>query len=584
MSNWFFSRFWIQVLFLVSLLILSFPSLSPSYSAGLDGSYSWAINYLCAHDYEQLTQLVYPIGPLGVLKISSTEGRHLELLILFHLLVKSVLIAACLQAIRQRVKSAANLLLSLSMIALVCLVANIDILIMSVSFMLGVHFLQSKKLWTYILAALFASIGLYIKSSIGIISLLILGSIPIVVFFRNRNALDSLTQLSSLFGMVLLIGLLVFRFNFSLLFDFIGSIPHLSSGYSQALSLYPENNWLALGAFVLVIGSLPFLFKEKSVRSGLLILALPSFAIWKHAMVREDLSHFNHLLLFTIAFSALLIIVATQSRWKLLAISSLAFFLLVINGRSMDAEFETPIELNGQNKAQILLNLKSFKKDQDSLTQANFGANLLPDDVRSYIGDESIDIYPFEHSYAAINALNWSPRKTLEIGASTSSWASAIAAKHYDGRDEGPTFILLHLLDDGQGGRLGSLDGRYLLNDEPQLILNLLTNYKVALSKPEFVLFEKRLQALHAEIKTDAHKEFALGEWLTVPAASDSIVRLKVITSPLLMGRVKDFIYKGEQYFIDYELEDGRLISYRFMPSTAELGLWCRPWIMEPRC
>ena len=67
------------VALLLSLVIylVTFPRFEPVYGPGLDPSYVWAINYLVNFDYDALTGLIYPIGPLGFLKYAAAYENNL---------------------------------------------------------------------------------------------------------------------------------------------------------------------------------------------------------------------------------------------------------------------------------------------------------------------------------------------------------------------------------------------------------------------------------------------------------------------------------------------------------------------------
>lgn len=57
---------------------------------------------------------------------------------------------------------------------------------------------------------------------------------------------------------------------------------------------------------------------------------------------------------------------------------------------------------------------------------------------------------------------------------------------------------------------------------------------------------------------------------------------MKVISKNTLLGSIKKFLYKEEIYFIDYMFDDGKILTYRYVPSTAVDGLWCNPFILNP--
>ena len=43
-------------------------------------------------------------------------------------------------------------------------------------------------------------------------------------------------------------------------------------------------------------------------------------------------------------------------------------------------------------------------------------------------------------------------------------------------------------------------------------------------------------------------------------------------------GMLKSFLYKSEEYLIDYSFNDGSIITYRYIPSTARDVIWIHPF------
>lgn len=240
------------------------------------------------------------------------------------------------------------------------------------------------------------------------------------------------------------------------------------------------------------------------------------------------------------------------------------------------------IEIAGINNFVELLNFKTFKKKYADISKKNLKPNILAPKIRKMIGDKPIDIYPWEHSYIAANKLNWKMRKTLEIGASTSRWASLKASENYCLTDDSPNFVLFHLIKDKYNGYFGSLDGRYILNDEPILIFNILNNYSIVEKNNSYLLFKKNNHPNFLSIKVDDYKQCEFGKWIKVQSDDNEITRLKVISKNTLLGSIKKFLYKEEIYFIDYMFDDGKILTYRYVPSTAVDGLWCNPFILNP--
>ena len=177
--------------------------------------------------------------------------------------------------------------------------------------------------------------------------------------------------------------------------------------------------------------------------------------------------------------------------------------------------------------------------------------------------------------------MNWHPRKTIELGGSSSQWVSEISASHFSGEDS-PEFVLFHFQADRYEGELSSFDGRYLLNDEPLVIENLLKNYSTIYpNSNSFLLFSKKT-VQDSIIKTSQPKKIIqFNQWVSVPNEETSFTTCKVNVQHSISQKALTFLYKDDNYLIDYKLKDGRVFTYRFLPNTVVDGLWCNPLITE---
>ena len=145
-----------------------------------------------------------------------------------------------------------------------------------------------------------------------------------------------------------------------------------------------------------------------------------------------------------------------------------------------------------------------------------------------------------------------------------------------------PDFIIFHLVDDCFGGKLGSLDQRYILNDEPLIIQNILNHYLLEEKTDQFLLLKKDTKAHFENPIREEPKKIKFNEWIDIPKSDNEIVRLKVSSKNTLLGKVKKMLYKEEEYYVDYMLEDGNIHTYRYIPGTAVDGLWCSPFVRNP--
>jgi hypothetical protein len=300
-------------------------------------------------------------------------------------------------------------------------------------------------------------------------------------------------------------------------------------------------------------------------------------------MGREDVYHYAAIIGFLVVYWSILLLSMKRIRALALFFPLLSLFLVLLNFRNVPGHGEYRLQFNGPyNFYEAVLNYQEFNERYKAISQNNIRANKLDPEFRQYIGENGIDIYPWDLSYAAANQLEWRPRKTLEIGASTSAWASRLSASHFEG-ELSPDMVLFHLQNDRWGGRLGSLDRRYLLNDEPKVMENLFRYYTLSKKANGLLLFEKK-KGTENGVVTEMIPEQDAGwnRWIELPAHPGDLLRLKVEIGKSFLGSIKTFLYKDEAYFIDYQFTDGRVHTYRLLAATAVDGIWVDPLVSDP--
>ncbi len=569
-----------EVLIISIIFLFTFPKFEPDFGIGLDTSYAWGLNYLFANQYDTLIHLNYPVGPLGFLKFPTTEGNNLLFSILFFSVLKIIFIKLLLVLDKQT--NQAQSIASILLIFMASLFVNIDFLVISITFIVNLLLLKKHHLGLFIFGVLVALTGLFIKTSIGVISLSIVSITPIIQFMEHRNKKILSAQIIAGLLVFMAYGLTIFKGNIPLFFNNLIGTIQLSKGYSNTLALHPNNNWILIISFLILFFSLPILITTSYFRKIYLLLMFPFFATWKHAMGRQDITHYFILIIFLIVVSFILVISQKKHRLTLLGVFGVSILLLSINMQNLPLYRINKVAFIRINNFLEVLDFEGFKKNYYSMSQAAIRPNKLPDDIREIIKEKTIDFYPWELSYAPANKLNWQPRKTIEIGASTSRWASAKATENIKNKNTAPDFMLLHLQSDENGSRLGSIDRRYMLNDEPLFIHNLLNHYSIKIKNTNFILFKKNDADNISSTTLNKWEKHHFGEWIQIPYSPDDITRVKVRSNNTALGKLKNFFYKEEKYLIDYLFEGGKILTFRYVPSTAIDGLWCNPFLLDP--
>ena len=224
--------------------------------------------------------------------------------------------------------------------------------------------------------------------------------------------------------------------------------------------------------------------------------------------------------------------------------------------------------------------LFSFKKHTDSfykLSQEKIKANKIESDLREKIGNNTIDIYPWDLSYVPANEFNWKPRKTFQ-SMGISGWNDRQTAVSYHQKN-GPNYILFHNLKDSNNVDLGAIDFRYLLNQDPLTNDQILTHYTILEANEKYTLFKKNETPNFKKIAIKKASFINWNKWIDCPKPNDGILKAAVNIKKSFGGNILQLLYKDVAYYIDYQLASGKIFTYRFIPSNAENGLWINPFV-----
>ncbi|MGB1318837.1 MAG: hypothetical protein ACPG5W_11545, partial [Flavobacteriales bacterium] len=366
----------------------------------------------------------------------------------------------------------------------------------------------------------------------------VIGMAILIEFLQARQIKGSLKFIGIGTAVSLAIGTLIFG-GLGAFVSFAFNMLRLAFGYSSALSIFPQNNWLLLTGFIVTLALPLALFNDKKLRFSWLILLPTLFATWKHAMSRQDASHANILFVFLILYWAIFIAVSQKNTGKIMLASALSVMLYYSNLQNVEDFSPKSVQINGiVNFQNVVLNLDSLKVEMDSLSLKGVSNNQLNEGfVSSILKDKTIDSYPWELSYFAANPkLNWKPRRTLQSG-SFAPWLDQYNAEDFN-RENGPDHLLFHFVDDPHGGKFGSIDNRYLLNDNPRTIRNIFNFYTPKQKTGGFLLLGKNKQNNLTESSQTETRESSWNEWITVESPTQSVSRLHVSIDRNLTGKL----------------------------------------------
>lgn len=570
-------------LFAVTLVIFvfTFPEISPSHGPGIDSPLAWAYNYLFAYDVEIFPQMVFPHGPIAFIMYPLPMGNNLDLTFWILSITKIVFIYTLLRL--GSVVTPEKWLLHAALTIMIAEIVHINLVLTGAAAAGLMIFHFTEKKWWLIVPVVFTVIGLYTRASIGITNTIIMVSYAAIYVYQKRDYKLPLFTAGSLLVMLTLFWVMVYG-SFEGLFTYFYGTLQLMGGSSAATSYYPDNNWLYLGAAILLFFAFPFIVKNSKVNFiyGLLILSV--FAVWKHGMSREDLLHARGFFCYLVLFFTLMLLALEEVKKRHFVIIGI---ILALVYRNLTVTFDY------REYAPKIWSVNEFVrwvKERDKIAEEAIresdlavAVHKLPEDFLSRVEDTPVDVYPWDFSFIPANNLEWHPRIVPQAYASYTPWLDKQNADYFT-EQRGAEFIIWDFVEDRWGGNFSGIDDRYILNNEPQAILQILDNYSVVEKCDLAMLLEKDKGNHLGETETTSEVITAKwNEWIKVPEVQDGIQRARVDIKGTLWRTIKNQLFKDEAYSVEYKLSNGEIKKYRIVPDLVTVGLWVNPLVMQPQ-
>jgi len=434
----------------IVILVFTFPDIDPTFGPGVDWSLAWAYNYIFATDINLGRDIIFPHGPLGFLMYPVALGDNLDVAFWAICIIRVVFFYTVLRL--GSLINPAQWLLHTLIVLVLAQIFPFGILLSGIvaASLLVLHFLPEGSLlirkWVWILVAVFfTALGLHIRAAFGIISVSFLFSYLLIDFYQTRNYKTPLYT-----GILFILSLVLFRFfiygNLDGFFNYYFGLFQLSKESSAATALYPDNNWKLLGTSVLLFFLFPFIVRKKNVWFVYALFLLPTFASWKHGITREDLFHIRGLFIFLILFFSIILIVLKEYKKRHFLLIGILLICFYLNIRNATNYFEVNTTLFNVNRfSEWLNNREDIKKRALEQSLKNIEGKNLPDDMKAAIGNNTVDVYPWDFSFIPANNLNWQPRIIPQNYAAYSPWLDEQNAKHFTSA-KAPDFIIWEFL------------------------------------------------------------------------------------------------------------------------------------------
>ncbi len=570
----------LRLLYTAVLVVLTFPRYDLVTDVGVDNSLAWAFNHLFATGLEQGAHLIFPHGPLAFLMYPQALGGDLSAALIASVLILGTFLFALLSlgANSDPEQPVRNLLIA----ALLAVLLQIHMQLVGITAVaLVLHWRTGGRGWLAT-AALATLIALHVRAGVGIMAGTLLAAHGILLLSR-RGEWRTMVLTSGAFIVAAVFLRWVLYGSLAGLGTYYQGLFELTRASSAATGLYPHNLWWAIVPAIVVFFSVPLLVRDAPLRHLYALFALTLFAAWKHGITREDVYHARGLFVFVLFFMGLVLLVWDRPRPMVM----LAFGAVLVLGQLALSASLIFSEQVFSPFGVVRFHDLAFEQDATSeqarrASLKNLERQVLPPALQQRLAQGTVDVYPWEFSYIPANGLSWQPRPVLQTYASYTPWLDARNAEHFvNGR--GADRILWHFVDDRWGGRLGSVDDRYLLNDEPRTIMALLDNYTWTTTTDRAAVLERHEGTRFEPIELFGDTVGGWDVWNRVPEAPDGILRARVQVKGTWKRALKDFVYKDAEYTVVYRLTDGTTRTYRFVPDLAGEGLWVAPFTHHPQ-
>lgn len=575
---------------LIAIWTLPWPFQFPG--AGLDPSWLIGINRAFLENLQFGKDIAFTFGPLGFtwgipLLLDYNIWRFALVFSIFNhlLLTYSIYTLFKRHVIKYHMYAIFIPLLVLSMsTTLLDYRLNISIFLLIYMFICSPESQNSQsRTYAYIIfMGLLLSTSSLIKFNMFILSISTIFATIISLLLLRRNILYGICLSISYLFFLILLWMFIGQ-------DIINLVPfflkesEIFRGYNDAMAIKGPDWQIYVGlisiAFIFIIFIISTLNNNWKTYIFLILSSNILFASFKHGFVRHDLHVFGFFQIYLLFLGLILLIIIDDTNKIYNDLRYINIFIIMMISASMiyispSVLDDNVIEKVDSYKAtiQFLQDPEAFYSTVAAHRELIKSQYQIDENAILYIGNDSIDIFPWDVSLCEAYDLNWSPRPVFQSYSTYTNHLDMINSRHFIGT-KSPKMILY---------AYKSIDGRYPLFDEPATIRTIIFNYEYITEAGEFVLLKKSPNSREMSInEVDlGGVTTKLGEIIQIPEY-DGFIFGYVCLDYSLRGIITKFIYKPSPVYIQFNLSNDYVISqkYRFIPDTAQNGIFLSKYV-----
>ena len=581
--------------------LISWPALLVTPSVGLDPSWGTALNMASAQGLDFGGDVIWTYGPLGFLKVPQVAyGTYAMLGAAYTIAVQIALGTTLVWSARRMFPLLVAVAIAL-LAAMLLFEPIVAIALIWCVIVLGDEPSPVAGRLFPLAAGIVSAIELLGKLNIGLLVVAMCGvSVVAMDGARRRNALT--------FGASLALTLAVLWFGTGQglgdLGDEVSASVGIVTGYSTGLAREsaPSAALYAWSLALLVTSILAAYVGARDLPLGrriatLIVVGLAAFVLWKQAVVRHELE--RSLGLFTVLVGTLF-----AFRWRnyrlgraddgrIAALVALATVLAAAAAYISIAPWQIgdrldPVQRTDRaiTQAGDLLIPAERRQARDTSRFLMGGGYAIDPKTRRLVGDNPVDVQPWEAGIAWAYDLDWRP---VPVFQTYQAYTSDLDQRNADAlaSDGGPQRILRHLTGGGytltpssvegrprselQEVNTLSVDGRYSAYDTPAVASAMLCHFEALRTTRTYQVLS-RVPDRCGEPRPLGSRTAEYGEPIDVPLGPDRedvvIARVHGL-EPTGIERLRTFLFRAATRSIVF---DGRA-EYRMNPGTATDGL-----------
>ena len=552
----------------------------------LDPSYQLVLEYARAHDFQFGRDIVFTFGPLGFLNTWVSQGFFPDQRILFALAWSGIVAWSATGLARQMRGAMKFVFLVWFLIYSNSRMLDLHAyLVMLYGCMVLMSNVQERKCVSSFFLVFFALLALIkftflMAATVGIVTC-------VLVHIGKRNYRISLIILICFVSIFIALWVVTGQ-KFENLLPWLKGSYEIVAGYNEAMAIFPKTRVLIICSIAgaMYLTSIFVIIRSANIEiSRLGILAVTSayvFLSWKHAFVRADGHVMSFIFFLPLAYSVLQseVFQMTMNRRSRSYLASM--FMGVVILCNWAADFQEPGTMltkliswpqNMINNSRHILNAASGRWENSfEALRTGQKSKRLPDlpVVRALVGKSSVDVVNYTQWAALANDLNYHPRPVIQGYAAYTPYLQDVNLTYYKS-EKRPEYVLF---------KMETIDGRFPTLDDASLLSYILGNYKpVAKEAGYLVLQSSSDNSRNAEPVLIHEQDIAFGESLDLSAYKNRTVIMKVAVRPTIVGLMMKFIFQSPIVTLNTKV-NGKLTSYRFIPSMAERGFVICPLLL----